>query len=245
MKYYQLHEDFWQRLVKAGHVSWDKESKSELMSRDRNKTLEKYLNSNEQNVKAYALDLGCGSGSQSFYLTKLGYECTAVDISTTAIKKGKELSKELNIPIEFICHDICSLDLNKKFDLVTDSCLLHCLVWEKERRDFFNVAKSHLSETGRLFIYTMIRTENQPLWKDSDYLYLDNEGVLWSKGPENYDVEWTEINGENYFPHRRIYTAEEQRKEIQKCGFEILEEEIIEGEENEPSTYVAWVKDNA
>ena len=82
MKYYELHEEFWQRLTKAGHVSWDKEDRSDLMSHERNETLQKYL---EKEEKGKSLDLGCGSGSQSFFLSSLGYECTAVDISETAI----------------------------------------------------------------------------------------------------------------------------------------------------------------
>jgi SAM-dependent methyltransferase len=239
VKYYQLHEEFWQRLVEKGHISWDKESKSELMSRDRNKTLDKYID--RQNI-GKALDLGCGSGSQSFYLSKLGYDCTAVDISQTAIEKGKELSRDLGLEINFLCDDICKLNLNDKFDLVTDSCLLHCLVWERERTAFFDVAKKHLSKDGRFFIYTMIREKNQNLWQDNDSFLLDDEGVLWSKGPDSFDVDWTIIDGKKYFPHRRVFTVEEQRAELVKNGFEILEEEIIKNSNETPLTYVAWLK---
>ena len=42
-KYYELHEMFWKGLVEQGHISWDREDKTELMSRERNKTLERFL----------------------------------------------------------------------------------------------------------------------------------------------------------------------------------------------------------
>ena len=86
MKYYDLHEDFWQQLVNKGHISWDRESKTELMINERNIKLKKIIKN--QN-KGSVLDLGCGSGSQSFYLSNLGFDCTAVDVSKTAIAMGK------------------------------------------------------------------------------------------------------------------------------------------------------------
>lgn len=239
MKYYELHEEFWKQLADKGHITWDRESKSDLMSRERNKELEEFLGSQ---TEGNALDLGSGSGSQSFYLTSLGFKCTAVDISKTAIDIGRKLSKELNYKIDFLCHDILTLDLNQEFDLVSDSCLLHCIVTESDRELFFNMAKNHMKDDARLFIYTMIREPGQKLYNDSEYLYLDDSGVLWSKGPDRFDVEWTQINGEKYFPHRRIYTKQEQRKEILSQGFEILEEKVVTQAEDECSTYVAWLK---
>ena len=94
MKYYELHEEMWQQLVNKGHISWDKESESELLSRERNTELKYFL---EDITSGTVLDLGCGSGSQSFYLTNLGFTCTAVDISKTSINIGELLSKKVMI----------------------------------------------------------------------------------------------------------------------------------------------------
>jgi 2-polyprenyl-3-methyl-5-hydroxy-6-metoxy-1,4-benzoquinol methylase len=239
MKYYELHEDFWKQLAQKGHISWDKESEAELMSRERNLELKKFIGDTNNGTM---LDLGSGSGSQSFYMSSLGFRCTAVDISQTAISIGKKLANKMKLDIEFLCDDICKLDLEKTFDIVTDSCLLHCLVTSEDREAFFDVARKHMNHDGRLFIYTMIRNENQKLFQETDYVYLDKDGVLWSKGPDRYDVDWTEINGEKYFPHRRIHTCGQQRDEILKNNFQIVEENIIEGKDNENSTYVAWLK---
>ena len=38
--YYELHEEFWQGLVRQGHISWDNESEEDLLSRERNTSYE-------------------------------------------------------------------------------------------------------------------------------------------------------------------------------------------------------------
>ncbi len=238
MKYYELHENFWQGLVKKGHISWDKESKEEILNRERNKYLENFL----EKKNGCSLDLGCGSGSQSFFLEKIGFKCTAVDVSQTAIDVGKKLAEEFDSSIKFLCDDVCHLELNQKFDLITDSCLLYCLVWEKDRYNFFDIARKHLKQDGRFFIYTMIKEKADSYWTDNDYFMLDSDGILWSKGPESFDVTWTEIDGENYFPHRRLYTLKEQMKEIENLGFDICKYEVIHGAEDNPPTFAAWLK---
>ncbi len=236
-KYYELHENFWQGLIEKGHISWDKESKEELLLRDRNQVLYKYIKDSDIST---ALDLGCGSGSQSFYLSSLGIECTGIDISPTAINKGRELAKEMNVSIDFKCDDVCSFDLGKKFDLVTDSCLLHCLVWEEDRKKLFSKMKSHLAGNGKAFIYTMIRDERVNPFDEQDYFYFDNDGILWSKGPESFDVNWKTINGESYFPHRRVYTLEEQRAEIVASDLKIIHEEVLIEDDIRNKVYAAW-----
>lgn len=238
MKYYELHEQFWQQLKAKGHISWDRESFDELFDRDRNKELDSFL---EGQNGIEVLDLGCGSGSQSFYLTSNGNQCTAVDISKTAIDIGIELAKKLNLDIKFHYEDVCSLDLSKKFDLITDSCLLHCLVSDKHRSQFFDVVKKHMHYKSNFFVYTMINSEKEELFKEQDYLYLDQQGILWSKGPESFEVEWTIFNGVKYFPHRRIYKLKEQKNELEAQGFIIEKEKVLEGEKGQPAIYTAWL----
>jgi SAM-dependent methyltransferase len=238
-KYYELHDEFWKDLIEKGHVSWDKESEEEILLRERNSTLSKYLEGGQFDN---ALDLGCGSGSQSFYLSSLGINCTGIDISQTAINEGNRLAKKLSMDIELVCGDACNFNFTKKFDLITDSCLLHCLVWEDDRAKFFDRVRAHLTKDGRAFIYTMITDEGVNPFDESDYFYFDKEGVLWSEGPDRFDVEWTTINNKKYFPHRRVYSLEKQKQEIISNGFKILSDEVLIGDDFKNKTYVAWIK---
>ncbi|GEM_PF-6963552 len=238
-KYYELHEEFWQGLIEKGHVSWDKESEKDLLLRERNSILLKYLDGR----KFYnALDLGCGSGSQSFYLSSLGINCLGIDISQTAINEGKRLANKLDMHIEFVCGDACDFNLDKKFDLITDSCLLHCLVLEEDRSKFFDRIKAHLTKDGKTFIYTMITDEGVNPFDELDYFHFDKDGILWSEGPDRFNVEWTIINNKKYFPHRRVYSLEKQKEEIITNGFKILSDEVLISDDCRNKTYVAWIE---
>lgn len=237
MKYYELHENFWQSLTSNGHKTWDREKLEDIFDTHRNRELKSFF---PHIKKGKALDLGCGSGNQSFYLNKEGFECLGVDISQTAIDMALVLNKELQQENRFVVGDVCQLDLGEKFDLITDSCLLHCIVFEEHRRQFFDSIRLHLNDEGKAFIYTMVTENGGNPYKENDFFFLDDEGVLWSKGAKNFDVESTTFDGEEYFPHRRIYNSEKQLKEIIDNGFKVLEYKTVPQKDG-PSTFVALI----
>lgn len=45
-----------------------------------------------------ALDLGCGEGGDSVWLAEQGWRVTAVDVSATAIARGRELASRRDVP---------------------------------------------------------------------------------------------------------------------------------------------------
>jgi SAM-dependent methyltransferase len=65
------------------------------------------------------IDLGCGTGRNSFYAYELGFEATGIDISKTAITEGQEYAKEKNIEIDLgvgsigekLAHEDSSFDI--------------------------------------------------------------------------------------------------------------------------------------
>jgi SAM-dependent methyltransferase len=71
------------------------------------------------------LDAGCGTGEKSVILANLGAEVTAVDINENQIKHAKNCASKYNLDIEFIQESILNLDLNKKFDAILCSGVLH------------------------------------------------------------------------------------------------------------------------
>jgi len=64
--------------------------------------------------KAKILDLACGKGRHSKYLSKIGYYVTGVDLSPSSIKHAKKFEKENLI---FKVHDMCK-PYPDKFDAV-------------------------------------------------------------------------------------------------------------------------------
>jgi SAM-dependent methyltransferase len=74
-------------------------------------TLTDYLNLPE---KAKVLDLACGKGRHSIYLSTLGYEVTGVDLSENSIQ---EANKNANEMLHFKVHDM-RLPMPTKFEAV-------------------------------------------------------------------------------------------------------------------------------
>lgn len=63
---------------------WNERHVSRPMSKDASKLLEKYI---EHATVGQALDVACGSGRNSRYLSQLGFDVDAVDISDVALSK--------------------------------------------------------------------------------------------------------------------------------------------------------------
>ncbi|MCX7548657.1 class I SAM-dependent methyltransferase [Xanthomarina sp. F1114] len=60
------------------------------------------------------LDLACGKGRHSLYLSSLGYDVTGVDLSENSIAYAKQFEKD---NLHFEVHDMCK-PYDKKFDAV-------------------------------------------------------------------------------------------------------------------------------
>src|SRR5258706_1679626 len=98
------------------------------------------------------LDLGCGTGASTLFLTNKGFKVTAVDISKIACDKLYE-----NIPdkeehlVKIINSDILDLDFIKgSFDCVIAIGLIDCLELEQSN-SLFDRIKPWLRPNGRFF----------------------------------------------------------------------------------------------
>ena len=53
-----------------------------------------------------ALDLACGEGRNALWLAELGWQVTAVDYSSVAIAKARDLAASVGAEIDFVCSDL-------------------------------------------------------------------------------------------------------------------------------------------
>lgn len=93
------------------------------IQRDLN-SLRKRVNGNE------ALDIGCGMGNITLKLLSLGFKVTALDISTTMIKKVEDtLPEDMIVNLMMVEADIDTFLSNVpgRYNLVTMSSVLHHL----------------------------------------------------------------------------------------------------------------------
>jgi cyclopropane fatty-acyl-phospholipid synthase-like methyltransferase len=97
-----------------------------------------------------ALDLGCGNGAHSIFLTQKGFEVTGVDFSEKTLNKLQERIKERLIKrIEIINVDIVNFVPVKKYDLILTLSVLHFFKLQTAK-DILKKAKNWLEDDGIL-----------------------------------------------------------------------------------------------
>lgn len=75
-----------------------------------------------------ALDLGCGTGTNSLYLARHGWKVVGVDLAGRAIRQARRKAEEAGLPVEFHTADVTRLDfLQPPFDLALDIGCFHAL----------------------------------------------------------------------------------------------------------------------
>ena len=75
-----------------------------------------------------ALDLGCGTGTNSLYLARHGWQVVGVDLVATAIRRARRKAGGTGLPLDFYAADVTRLDfLDPPFDLALDIGCFHAL----------------------------------------------------------------------------------------------------------------------
>lgn len=75
-----------------------------------------------------ALDLGCGTGTNSLYLARNGWQVVGVDLAAKAVRQARRRAKETNLSVDFYTADVTRLDfLQPPFDLALDIGCFHAL----------------------------------------------------------------------------------------------------------------------
>lgn len=217
MKYYEMHEKVYEKLKAEGLISWDKSSSfDELWTHGTNVHLDQIFKSKELSFKGLrVLDLGTGMGTSALFAAKEGAAVTAVEISSSALEVAEANALKLGVKINFIKGDVLELSLGRKFDLIIDSTILHCIVGQRDRTRFYDVVKAHLASDGYFFVNTMLATPTRTF--PAEFFHFE-DNILWSLGI-NEISERKIINGKSYFPHRMILTYEDQLAEFKEQGF--------------------------
>ncbi len=236
--YYHSHESAYQQIKSKGYIGWgNAKNLSELGDAKTNEYLNQKIHKHFSiTTNKSALDLGCGTGTTAFPMAKVGFKTTGIDISETALEMGRELAKQQNLQVNFISGDVLNLSsLNEKFDLIYDSHLLHCIVFDEDRMKVLKGTKSILKPYGVFILDTMVMP---PAQYDPaggiDSLRFDQDYILWHKTRPTTDRGVVELDGQHWCAQRRIYPAETIMSEVARAGFTVLEKQIDE-QKDEPS----------
>lgn len=99
------------------------------------------------------INYGCGTGRHDIELSKLGYQCTGIDMSPLMIDIAKENAKEKARDIDFSVADIRQFEPKQKYDAAIS--LFHVMSYQNKNDDIlasFQSARKAVDKDG-LFLF--------------------------------------------------------------------------------------------
>lgn len=99
------------------------------------------------------INYGCGTGRHDIELSKLGYDCTGIDMSPLMIDIARKNGGSMNTDINFSVADIRAYEPQEKYDAVIS--LFHVMSYQNRNEDIlssFRSARKALNYNG-LFLF--------------------------------------------------------------------------------------------
>lgn len=137
-----------------------------------------------------ALDLGCGTGTDTIYLATHGWEVTGIDIVPRALALARRAAAEAGAEARFVHGDVTrvtTLGVGQGYDLILDFGCLHTL--PDDRRDTYVHAVSQVAGPGATLLLYGFRRPPKPA---PMYAGLTPEEVTRRFGPAGWEVEHAE-----------------------------------------------------
>ena len=108
-----------------------------------------------------ALDLGCGTGTNSITLAQHGWKVTGVDFVGKAIRKARTKARNSGLNIDFLIDDVTRLEqVVGVFDLVLDIGCFHYLSQSNKGKYIQNL-KRLLSPNGTFLLYGFVSSSGE------------------------------------------------------------------------------------
>jgi SAM-dependent methyltransferase len=227
MKYnYAEYEKDYQLIAKQG-----KNVRSELF--DKNKTfdsfymktfLDELIDKNVINKNDHIFEYGTGTGPVANYLSNLGFNLTAIDISPSAINIAVDNNIKHQNNVAFFVDDISNpINNYESYEIILDSYCLQSIVFKEEREVLYNFVKQHLKTDGK-YILEFAGFSNK---RDYSKCYIDEKtGIIYrniSRYKKDSKIQNTRIiNGIEYVPYRRHFKLDEIEDELEENGFKIV-----------------------
>lgn len=113
-------------------------------------------------ITGRVLDIGCGTGENSLYLTSCGLEVVGVDASSVAIAKARAKAEERGLGVQFVVGDALDLAaLGETFDTAIDTGVLH-IFSDADRARYVAGLRSMLRPGGRYHLVCFSQFKEMP-----------------------------------------------------------------------------------
>lgn len=119
----------------------------------------------EKSVKEFtgshkALDIGCGTGPNSIFLAKNGFEVIGLDFVSSAIERAQQKAVKEHLKIKFETADVLTWKTDDKFDFILDSGCLHTIN-DSNRALYKKQLTNWLTPSTEYVLFHFARAENE------------------------------------------------------------------------------------
>jgi ubiquinone/menaquinone biosynthesis C-methylase UbiE len=169
------------------HSAGDYDAFNETNSELTNHTLEHILK--EHKVKT-VLDMSCGTGSQVFWLTKLGYEVTGSDINTNMLKVARSKAENEGLDLTFLQGDMCTIQVGKFDAVITIFHAIGHLTIEDFEKAMRNIHKN--LKNGGIYVFDIFNLDYLQEGDNISKLTIDQTAVIGKT--KSRDIQYSTID---------------------------------------------------
>ncbi|MDY4594882.1 MAG: SAM-dependent methyltransferase TehB [[Pasteurella] aerogenes] len=141
------------------------------------------------------LDLGCGQGRNSLFLSLLGYEVTSWDHNETSLAFLQETAAKENLKINTALYDINSANIQEDYDFIVSTVVFMFLDRQAVPQIIHNM-QQHTNKNGYNLIVAAMSTEDVPCPLPFSFTFKENELKDYYQGWElvKYNEEMGELH---------------------------------------------------
>lgn len=157
--YLGIHERRYKRIKLDGRSGWSSDSAVQAMCDIVEDGQNKQKISHPEHGKL--LELGCGDGSVSLALARMGFDVSGIDIVPMAISWAEEKAQLQSLDLSFQVGSVLDLPFEDNcFDLVLDADCSHCIIGTDRELFFANAFR--VLKNGGLFVMVALCGEPEP-----------------------------------------------------------------------------------
>jgi ubiquinone/menaquinone biosynthesis C-methylase UbiE len=202
------------------------------------------------------LDLACGTGNITAVVAPYFKNCYGIDMSNDMLLEADEKLRKLRLKTNLVCQDMRSLNLNRKFDLIT-CCLdsLNYILSFDDLQSIFRSVHMHLNDGGLLIFDMNSYYKLSEIIGDNTFIHNSEDIVyIWENNFENeisnMYLTFFVKDGDHYTRfeeehQERAYKDKEIEDLLESCSFVIknkMDNYLSEKTNNETERIVYIVK---
>ena len=206
----------------------------------------------EKGKKSRIFEIGCGTGSLSIALKKMGHDVIASDISHDMLEIASQKARKAGLKIPFIYQDARCIEINKKADVVIAACDVLNYIGKDNLLNLLLNIRTILEDDGR-FIFD-ISSEHKLLNTIGDNTFFEDDEdctYIWNNEHRDDKIIMDLIlfikEGSKYIKHEEqhvqyIYRQRELIKKLEENGFSVQSYAFLsEKEANENTQRIQFV----